>query len=121
MRDCLTKSRRHHFHQHQDRQPPLSTRSHSPISHQQSFIVKLKLSKEALSAIHLSQVKIKSPERKREAFDKRGQQISKYKKMLTDEQRRMRASRRKVENDSKVVEPISTSAGSPKRVKFILN
>lgn len=54
------------------------------------FIVVLHLSSDALSAIELSRIKVKSPTKKQLAVSKRAEQVSHYKANITQEGRNRR-------------------------------
>lgn len=81
------------------------------------FIVVLQLSNDALSAIELSRIKVKSPTKKQLAVSKRAEQISHYKAQVTQESRNRRfLSRQKQDELAPAAKRLDF--GTEKKVRF---
>ncbi len=86
---------------------------------QVTYLVTIKLSKEVLAAIKLSQVKVKSPTKKQENSSIRENQINQYNVLVLKQDRELRYSKRR----SKTLESTNdcpSSSPSKKKVKFLL-
>ena len=81
------------------------------------FIVVLHLSSDALSAIELSRIKVKSPTKRQLAMSKRAEQVSKYKIQLTQEGRNRRFLSRQRQEE---LSPAAKRLNFEKKVRFSL-
>ena len=83
-----------------------------------NFIVIIRLSREVLSAMRLSEIKIKSPTKKQQISTKREAQILQYNAQLLMEERQSRYSKR---TGLTIDLPTASPSGSPKKkkVKFV--